>query len=324
MLLTRKFILDYYSQKEIIERFFNIKIEFGKLFISPLRDDNNPTCSFHYNNGNLMFKDFRTGFYGDCFSMIGYRLGYTQNGHLEKNDLQNVYSTILNNIPLGDKKTENRIIIKSKCDIIFEERKFENYDLDFWKRFKIHKNLDLVSKYFIPVKYVYINGRYNKNFDSNKDNPTYAFYIHSVNTNEEFVKIYKPLDKNYKWRTYKNSSKNDLIIQGLKQLKTDKSKLLTKSLKDSMNLSYFGINSYSFNAESIIPDKLLDKTILYYGDNDLAGINACQKFRDKHNLKSFIHNRHEVKDFSDALIKYDLGFIKEKIYEIRSKIHNEL
>ena len=56
-----------------MEHYLGIPITKG-IFKSPLRCDNNPTCSFYKNKkGSLLLKDFSGAFFGDCFAVVMYK-----------------------------------------------------------------------------------------------------------------------------------------------------------------------------------------------------------------------------------------------------------
>ena len=77
-------LLTYINEIDIFEKYLNIDIEVGKLFINPLRNDINPTCMFYYANhdNRLRWTDF-AGFTStfmngktykswDCFDTVQY------------------------------------------------------------------------------------------------------------------------------------------------------------------------------------------------------------------------------------------------------------
>ena len=56
--ITKQYLLDRASQETYLEYYLDIPVKKG-LFKSPLRKDNNPTCSFYKNkSGDIILKDF--------------------------------------------------------------------------------------------------------------------------------------------------------------------------------------------------------------------------------------------------------------------------
>ena len=68
--LNKQYLLSKHSQETYIEHYLGIPIKKG-LFKSPLRNDNNPTCSFYTNkSGDLIFKDFSGEFSGNFINVV--------------------------------------------------------------------------------------------------------------------------------------------------------------------------------------------------------------------------------------------------------------
>lgn len=63
-------ILQRVSEEQLMEHYLGIPVRKG-LFVSPLRQDKNPTCAFYRNkNGDLIFKDFSGAFCGNFISVV--------------------------------------------------------------------------------------------------------------------------------------------------------------------------------------------------------------------------------------------------------------
>ena len=77
--VTKEFILDNLDQVQILEYYLGVKVQKKKVR-SPLRMDNNPSCSFSANgNGVIYFKDWAQGFIGiDEGNTYKYGLTYQQ------------------------------------------------------------------------------------------------------------------------------------------------------------------------------------------------------------------------------------------------------
>lgn len=60
--ITKELILSHISEETLMEHYLGIPVKKG-IFRSPLRTDNNPTCSFDRDKyGRLVFKDFNGSF----------------------------------------------------------------------------------------------------------------------------------------------------------------------------------------------------------------------------------------------------------------------
>lgn len=68
--ITRELILSKVPEEQLMEHYLGIPVKRG-LFISPLRQDKKPTCSFYRNKkGVLIFKDFAGYFSGDFVCVV--------------------------------------------------------------------------------------------------------------------------------------------------------------------------------------------------------------------------------------------------------------
>lgn len=75
--ITKQYLLDRASQETYLEYYLGIPVKKG-LFKSPLRTDNNPTCSFYRNRGgDIILKDFSGAFYGNFISVVMYKYNLT-------------------------------------------------------------------------------------------------------------------------------------------------------------------------------------------------------------------------------------------------------
>jgi hypothetical protein len=66
-------LLKNLGQERIMHYYLGIKPEFGKLFCSPFRKDNRPTCSFGYTrtgSRRLVFNDYGVGKMYSVFDVI--------------------------------------------------------------------------------------------------------------------------------------------------------------------------------------------------------------------------------------------------------------
>lgn len=297
--INKQWILERVTQEQIFEYYLGITVQVRKLIRSPLRKDDNPTCSFRYYNNTLIFKDFSGHFAGNCFKLVMFIHNISYFDALEKIagdfnliEFTKKYDIILPKSPKKMKKEHSIIQIK--------KRPLANSDIEYWNQFNINEEILNRFKVF-PIKHCWINE--NITYTYCKSNPAYAYYF----GNGEF-KIYFPLNKQLRFIS------NTQRVQGYTQL-PDSGKLviLTKSLKDVMTLCSFGINSIALQNEVVMPTKMLvDKlnkrfeTIYSFYDFDLAGIKTANKIRKKFNIQPlFLTNgrfgsiNYKAKDISD-------------------------
>ena len=292
--IDKEFILDRVSQEEIFEKYLRINIVPGELFKSPLRDDNNPTCSIKkYSSGIVWFKDWSGHFSGDCFSLVQFM--YNCTFHEACKIIASDFN-LIQNIQKNKKRRPKKLIAKTsrktKIRIIWEE--YSYLDLSYWGLFDIPLS---VLKYYnvAPVKFLWVDDKLVYSY-SVKD-PAYGYWF----SNDE-IKVYFPYRDSYRFLG------NASCLQGYRQLPT-KGKLLviTKSLKDVMFFYVMGISAVAPQTENTILsqsqyDELstrFDEIIVIY-DFDLAGVKGANKMKKAYGIvpKFFTNGR-----FNTPIIK---------------------
>jgi len=309
--ITKELLLSKYSEECFFEHYLGIPVKKG-IFCSPpiLRSDNKPTCSFYKSNkGALMFKDFA----GESFDFIGcvmhiFHCSYYKAMQIIGNDFGFIkVDKLEKNLP---KIEYSNFEFKetAKAVIQVEIQEFTEKELKWWGCFGI--SLVTLKKYKVySIKSVFLNGVY---FTSSSENaPIYGYYNGENSDGDELWRIYMPTKKSYRFLSNWNSS----MIQGAKQLhKFGDYIVITKSLKDVMALSEFGIPAIAPNSENIFLSdaqyeklKTRFKEVYLFYDNDLPGIRSANKIRKKFpDLKViFIPKKYKVKDFTDFVKKYD-------------------
>ena len=74
--VTKEFILSRLDQVQILEYYLGIRVN-NKSVRSPLRKDNNPSCSFWVIGcGTIYFMYWAQGFSGYCINIILYMYGF--------------------------------------------------------------------------------------------------------------------------------------------------------------------------------------------------------------------------------------------------------
>lgn len=328
--LTKDDILDRVTEEAIWRRYCNNFTYIGKSFLSELYRDNNPGCYIFYKEGRLIYKDHGTGESYDCFAyvMAKFLVGFSEALKIIASDF-NISPT---KHDIKDKVISHNYIEKmpikgyNKPKIRIIKQAYTLTDKEYWDQYYI--DLDKLIDYEVySLKQVIIdkNGEVYT-IDYKVDNPVYGYVFKYDNS--EYYKIYRPYNKS-KWLFTGNSR----CIEGWHKL-PDEGKLLilTKSLKDIMVYSLFGIPAISMTSEttSIADDtisklKLRFKRILINLDNDETGIKSAQRLSERYGLDSFFIP--DCKDISDYIKKYGKNntnkLIKKLVSDKRPKSNNK-
>ena len=316
--ITKELLLEHNNEETYMAYYLGIPIKKG-LFVSPLRVDHKPTCSF-YRGRQLYFKDFATG---ECLSFENVVMKkYGCNYH----EALKIIATDFGIIDGSKPKivTIQPIFKKEKKTIIqIEAKSFTKEELEWWEQFGITKNI--LTKYRVySCKTVFLNGRIESIYDSKC--PSYGYYFGNEE-GRELWKIYYPYRKNFRFI----GNIKTTTIQGYNQL-PKKSKLLviTKSLKDCMVLYNLGIAAIAPQSETqFIQDNVLEvlkkrfKHIVLLFDNDQTGLEFTNKIKRKYKwiTPMIIPLKYKAKDISDFYKAYGrdktIELIKEGIIYLK-------
>lgn len=325
--ITKELLLSKYSQEEFFEFYLGVPVKRG-LFCCPsiIRSDKNPTCAFYKNSkGVLKFKDFagpQFDFVGcvmylhNCsyymaLKIIANDFGFISSPKLLKNEAKIQYTgTIL-------KETE-------KARIAVEIKDFSEKELEWWNSFGI--SAVTLKKYRVfSIKSIFLNGNY---FNSSTDkSPVYGYYGGTNSDGDELWRLYMPTKRSYRFLSNWNSS----MIQGARQLpKSGNHCIITKSMKDVMCLSEYGLNAIAPNSENILISeaaisKILSKfsEIIVFFDNDLAGVKSAHKYKKKYGFRCVFIRRSFSKDFSDLNKKVSRTVFYSIVDELTSIISDK-
>jgi len=310
--LTKDNILRRLSQEEIMTRYLGVTVSSTPI-TNPLRpNDKKPGCTFWTSSsGRLWFKDWAKDKIYDCFNIVmeKYNLSFYQSLAKINKDFQ---------LGLGDTKSkvssssikETPIKITRRKSIQAIPCKWTKEALSYWSSYGITKNI--LNQYFVyNTKLVYIDQNISQR--ATLKNPIFT-YLYPPSTN---IKIYRPLDKEKKWKS--STNKND--IDGIHQIpKKGKLLMITSSRKDIMVLRSLGFSAISPTTETVLLDekvisslKKRFKYIVTFMDSDKAGDASRQKYFDKFNIQGIqIPYRYNTKDISDFRAK----FKKKKSYKL--------
>lgn len=312
--INKEFLLQHYSEETYFEHYLGIPIT-KRLFRSPIRRDERPTCSFYRNrNGDLIYKDFGDNSNLNFINvvMVMYNLNYYQAMKKIAEDFNLITHQSIQAQPI--KVSKVKFEKKEDTIIQIEKKDFSEDELKWWATFGI--DLKLLKKYNVySCKHVFLNGRLI--VKSTKNNPIYGYYFGKRN-GKELWKIYMPLRKERRFLNNLDSK----VLQGFKQLpESGPLLIITKSLKDCLVFNRLGIPAVAPNSETIIPSqKVMDhlhnrfKYIVFYWDRDYAGVTNLQKIRKIYpECAYFINPSGTAKDLSDCVAKYGLRFVRNQI-----------
>lgn len=329
-------ILKYINDLSIFNYYIK-DLKINTAFKSPLREDKNPSFGVFYSKQTNMFlyKDLATGDKGDCFSFV--KKLYPElnfNEVLQKICLDFSLDEIFY---CGDNKFASPIV---KPNIIYDTEEYKNgskilrikikrdknnmicwdeHDIAFWSSYGV--NIPTLNLYnVVPVTHIFIYDP-NNNKESILIANKYAYAYIEYKDNIVSYKIYQPYSK-VKWL----SSHSYSVHQGYTQLPpTNGLLIITKSLKDVMSLrNVANISSIAVQSENIIiKDTVMDEykrrfnKVLCLFDNDKAGINLSNRYKETYNTDSISISLQEfdnkIKDFSDLVKIKTPEFAKQYI-----------
>lgn len=310
-------ILKRTTEYDIYSFYMPNKFEIGRITRSPFRRDDHPSFGIFKasKTGSLLFKDQATGQVGNCFKFVSILFDINYGKALQK-----IWDDIIQKEIVSELGIKIRDYYKNKKTIVSVKRKnFTKTDDEYWSQYYIDR--ELLKKYDVsPIQKFWVNEFISK-FTYTKESPMYAYKIFNS------FKVYRPMSKlkKDKWR----SGCGQYDIQGWKQL-PDSGELLviTKSLKDIMVLSLFGIPAIAPHGENtLVPERTINEAkkrfkslvMLYdYDDGGLAGVKKMQqeydipyKFIPKHYLEIY-----EVKDISDHIKEFGKDATEKLLKEL--------
>jgi len=326
--LNKELVLSKLTEEQVFSFYIGSEVKSKQLFRSKLRNDKNPTCSiFRNKSGTLIYKDFATGQYLDCFNYVMelFHCDYYTALNIIANDFNIIQNTSI--IKNKGKIISNAFKIEEKefSKIQVEIQEFTELELKWWAKYGISK--DILKKYNVySCKHVFLNDQLIAK--SQQHCPIFGYYGRKYQGNELW-KIYFPKRKEYRFIGNYPSRK----MQGYDQLpESGKICCITKSQKDVMCLYSLGIPACAPNSETVIPlDAIIDNLkkrftyIIALWDNDYTGITFLNKFKKKHPelIYTWIPRHLDAKDISDFYAKYKrkktLDLIKSFLIYLKNK-----
>lgn len=305
-LWTKSKILARIGQEEIMERFLGIPVHYRGYIRSPLRKDKQPTCTFRWLEGKLLFRDWAETKSKDCFDIVKEHHScdfYTSLEIIAKEF--NLTEAVPREGFTPDtiaqesyKKHENN----EKSIIEIKRQPYTTDNIRYFKKY--HLTRKIVEYYNVyGVKAVWLNG--SLMYADSIDRPALAYYFGTDQKGRQKWKIY--FYKGIKaWRFIGNTNR----INGWIQL-PEKGELLiiTKSLKDVMCLARFGIPAIAMQGEHQIPYKSIIEelanrfdTLYTLLDYDITGVRSANKIKKLYDIPAlFFKDKYKAKDFSDYI-----------------------
>lgn len=269
-----------------------------RVFCSPLRKDEHPSCSYYYNQqGKLLFKDFANGFCGDVFAVV-----------MQKFDcsLKDAINIIASDFNITSETVCVKTNVKAytptptkRSKIGVKVRNFTKNDLKWWKKYHISE--DTLRKFNVfSCEAVFLEGRVHT---ISEDSLVFGYY--GGQSNGDLWRIYYPNNIVHRFLTNWPKSK----IQGWDQLpESGKICVITKSMKDCMVFHELGIPACAPNSELFFlsPEQLEElhrrfKHIVVLWDNDRVGKHALYNIRKEHPELHCVVLPKGSKDISDYI-----------------------
>lgn len=306
--ITKEYLLSRNTQETYLEYYLGLKVRKG-LFRSPLRKDSTPTCSFFRGkSGDIVFRDFSGHFNGDFVKVVQFKNNCSYQTALDiiASDFgyRSTRGIIKNTKPI--EKSTTTFTGSGSTEIRVEVQPFNELELNWWAQYGITEKILKKFRVF-SCKTVFLN---NSIYSvSSTKYPSFGYYRGKNADNIELWRIYYPTKKKYRFI----SNWKAAMIQGAKQLPASGDVLVvTKSMKDVMCLSSFGIPAIAPNSETLFLTesqlvKLKERfnNIILFYDNDLAGVRSMRKFRKQYpELKCVWLPRNKAKDISDFYKDY--------------------
>lgn len=308
-LIDADFIFDRLTEEEIMTRYTGHPVVEGYYFCSPWRRDRFPTCTFKRVRGKLRFTDWADGKSEDAIGVVMrlYNLSYRE-------AVEHIAATfgLSPNTPVTRPREMRAVERKEtshrdKSLIQITRQELTGLDLAYLASYGISPEIAARYGVYSP-RIVWLGGR--QQYQYRAADPALAYYFGKSREGFERWKIYFYTRRHHTVRFMGNTNR----IQGWAQLPERASLLImTKSLKDVMCLSRFGISAIAMQSETMMPyDYIIeelrsrfDRIVSLY-DFDRAGITGAMKLRRLYGIEPlFLTNGRfgtpdmGAKDFSD-------------------------
>lgn len=312
-----KEIVDLIGESNIYSHYLGYLPETKKKYYSCFQEEKTPSMMFGYKDGKLVFKDFSSGYTGDCINLVEFLFNMDCKTVLSKiiQDLKiNNYESNQNRSKIINERHQQKV--DNELHVVLQP--WSERDFAYWKQFNISDYLlDLYN--IKPTKEVYYNRLLLWSYT--EKNPIYRYLINCK------YKIYRPFapKKNKWWGNVDAGS-----IFGLEQLDRSNSSIcfITSSGKDVMNLKSIGYEAVAMGGETYrIPKKLVTnlqtdfENVAIFLNNDKAGLNWSSIMSKELQIPNiYIPTEFSQKDPSDYCKEFGHKNEKELIHNLIKQI----
>lgn len=233
------YILDNYSQIELMAKYFNLEIEDIEYCLedttnkvsNALREDNTPSLGFMYrDDGRLIAKDWANSIYnGDIFDIVALLMEYDIHNPKE---FAKIYKIIVNNNKITANilfKNVHKINAKSQTIIRYKQRPYTLSEVKYWKAGGVTTKL-LAARNIYVAEYVWVNDMLKPVYIYTPKNPAFVYYYNTINKIDIF-KIYLPKSKTKELKFITN---NKSPLEASHELYKADTLIISKSRKDKL------------------------------------------------------------------------------------------
>ena len=292
-MITVEDILAKVSQEELWEYYLDMPVSTGKLFLSPLREEDDPSANLFYTRtGDLVLKDFGKKTVNIWqFIMYIYNLSFGE--ALLKISVDLALDGVAKPAGVPVRKVPKK---RDRVNIDIRLQRWNKDTLEYWNKYFI--TVETLKKYkVVAIDRLWISDEFIP-----LKQPAYSY---------EFGRGYRKIYCPYSDRLRFISNVPGYMYSGYEQLPwLGDLLIITKSHKDVMVWSELGIDAISPQGEGHKIDsefmfmlkKRFKKIVLNY-DNDRAGIEHSNELAEREKLQQlFIPN--SFKDISDYIEYY--------------------
>lgn len=332
-------ILEKVSEIQIYEKYIGKQLKLGKVILSPLRDEKQPSFNIYRSstNGKIYWKDFGDE-RGDCFEFVMklFTIDFKDAVELIANDFNiDKSSKDFTNLKAIKKPEILKLIVPKRKVITTEvEHIWTTREAAFW--LKLGVSAEILQEYDLTLLKSFtikIEKEDSTSYLMKVDNSESMIFCYNKHGHKDALKIYRPFVKEKRRKFTSNLLPTDDVF-GLEQVVKAK-ELINEKLnvvalcageKDCLSLyGNTGIRGICLNSESSHFTKakylsVMDycKNLIVIYDNDKTGKQYAQKIAEDYNIPVFdlstITTLKDTSDYFEAKLSKEL-FIK-KIQEL--------
>jgi hypothetical protein len=301
---------------EQIYKYLCGNIDIGDMYLSPIPskyrkpDTNNSFGLYLKDDGVIRWKDYglsdQAGY--RAIHLYQYMMGFPLDGkgfYAAKNSAERELKKYFANKPQVELLKSKHYDKKNLCPFVEYDSNFADFELEYWDRFSITKE-DLVPENIFSLKSL-------KWLDTSKvikSEPNDPAFIYIFKLNPISWKIYRPLNKDQKFRQWNIEGVIEGVNEGVKlkdaiMLSSTKDRLVVKKALKGYNYDFGNATSENSFVNLIQKKDIFGGRKLFVYDADDAGFNASVKCA-MHLNGEYFDMRGKLdgqKDFSDYVDK---------------------